>query len=246
MRLTIALLLTLLAWSGPAWAQWTEDAQKCFELTKPESMKPDQALPICSRVIESGKLINRNLATIYYYRGNIYSIKRDYKRAIPDYDQAIRLDPTYAQIHNARGFARFFLGQLPEAATDFEHAVNVRPEDLYALLWRYFIETRNGNDGRTKLESAVKQLTLDAWPAPVISLYLGELSPKALLDTATDSNANKQREKKCEAYFYIGQQLLIQGKKNEAVKIFRAAVATNAIDIVEHEGAKVELKRLGS
>ena len=72
------------------------------------------------------------------------------------------------------------------------------------------------------------------------------MSSQALLKAAADSNPKKQRERRCEVYFYTGQQLLIEGKKNEAVKMFRAAVATNAVDLVEHEGAKVELKRLGS
>jgi lipoprotein NlpI len=66
------------------------------------------------------------------------------------------------------------------------------------------------------------------------------------LRAADDSNPKRQREKKCEAYFYIGQLLLTQGKKNEALKMLRAAAATNVTDFVEYEGAKVELKRLGA
>ncbi len=251
MRRLTAMLIMLLVLSGVGWAQWNEDGQQCFELTKPETYQPDKALPYCNRAIASGELIDRNLATIYYYRGNIYSFKRDFKKAIPDLDEAVRLDPSMAQAYNSRGIAKFFLGQFEEATKDFGQSINWRPTDQYAVLWRYITQFRSGADGRSDLERMMRALQqrdvdLSEWPGPVISFYRGQLSSQDLLKAAADSNPKKQREKQCEVYFYVGQQLLIEGKKSAAVKMFRAAVATNAVIVVEHEGAKVELKRLGS
>jgi lipoprotein NlpI len=251
MRRLTAILIMLLVLSGVGWAQWNEDGQQCFELTKPESYQPDKALPYCNRAIASGELIDRNLATIYYYRASIYAYKKDYKRAIPDFDQATRLDPSMAQAYNGRGFARFFLGQFEEATKDFGQSINWRPTDKFAVLWRYITQSRSGADARSDLEFIVRALQqrdveMDEWPAPVISFYRGHLSIQDLLKAAADSNPKKQREKRCEAYFYIGQLLLTQGKKNEAIKMLRAAVAANVTDFIEHEAAKAELKRLGS
>ena len=168
------VLVMLLAVGQAAWAQWNGDGQQCFELTKPESFKPDQALPICTRAIQSGQLIDRNLATVYYYRGNIYSFKRDFKKAIPDYGEAVRLDPTLAQAYNGRGFAKFFLGQYEEATKDFGRSIDWRPTDLYTLLWRYITQFRSGADGRSDLERILREVQkneveLNEWPAPVIS-----------------------------------------------------------------------------
>jgi lipoprotein NlpI len=246
MRRLTAMLVLLLTLCGVSWAQWNQDGQQCFELTKPETYNPDKALPFCNRAIQSGELTEKNLATIYYYRASIYSYKRDYKRAIPDYDQATRLDPSMAQAFNGRGFARFFLGEYEAAAKDFQESVEWRPEDLYALLWRYIMQARSGGDALNPLERWTKDKDFAEWPGQLILLYRGKISAQEALKAADDSNPKRQREKKCEAYFYIGQLLLTQGKKNEAIKMFRAAAAANVTEFVEHEAAKIELKRLGA
>jgi len=47
----------------------------------------------CTAVIESGKFTGKDLANIFNSRGNAYAMKREFDRAIADYDQAIRLAP---------------------------------------------------------------------------------------------------------------------------------------------------------
>jgi lipoprotein NlpI len=245
MQRVTALVFILLAFGQAAWAQWSEDAQNCFELTKPESMNAAKALPYCERAIQSGKLIKRNLATVYYYRGTIYTQKRDHSRAIQDFGEAIKLDPLLAQAYNSRGFARFFIGQFKEAVPDFSMSADLRPEDIYANLWNFIVQSRSGIDGVPGLVRNATNFEMEQWPGPIVAMYLGHLSQQEVIKAAVDLDPKKQREKQCEAYFYAGEQLLIQGKKNEAIKMFRAAVATNVTKFVEHEAAKVELKRLG-
>src|SRR5258706_4555986 len=245
MRRLIGLIFILHALSAAAWAQWNQDAQDCFENTKPETMNADKALPYCERAIKSGQLTQRNLGNMFYYRGTIYTQKRDHKRAIADYTEAVKNDPTLPQAYNSRGFARFYLGEFQPAVADFTDALGLRPDDLYAWLWRYIAQARSGIDGKEELQRIVKKAQIEEWPAPVFTMYLGETTPQGLVNAATDADPKRQRAQKCEAYFYAGEQLLIQGKKSEAVKMFRAAVATNVTKFVEHEAAKVELKRLG-
>ncbi len=47
-------------------------------------------------MIQSGREGQKNLAIAFNNRGNAYSDKKDYDRAIADYDAAIRLDPNFA------------------------------------------------------------------------------------------------------------------------------------------------------
>jgi hypothetical protein len=47
----------------------------------------------CTAVIESGKFTGKDLANIFNSRGNAYAMKREFDRAIADYDQAILLAP---------------------------------------------------------------------------------------------------------------------------------------------------------
>ena len=41
---------------------------------------------------------------VYYNRGNIYRILKDYKLALEDFTEAIRIDPHYHKAYLSRGF----------------------------------------------------------------------------------------------------------------------------------------------
>lgn len=244
----IALSLCLFAPLTPVWAAvpWSQDAQQCYELTKPETFQPDKALPYCERAMndENVKLLNRNLGQMYYYRGTIWNSKRDYKKAFDDFKKASELDPVLPQARSYLGFTRFFLGDFKPAIYDFSAAYELRKEDPYAMLWLYIVMMRTGNDGRATLSKISTEVKFEEWPGPVVEMYLGHMSPQELVKLAKDPNPARQREKQCEAYFYGGQQLLIEGKKTEAAKMLKAAVATNMTKFVEYEGARFELQRL--
>ncbi len=78
----------------------------------------------------------------YNERGIAYVGLGEYQRAIPDYDEAIRLDPRYALAHANRAKNYTLLGMDPEAAQDVERAVEL------------------GRD-RDALESAIEELKKD-------------------------------------------------------------------------------------
>src|ERR1051325_2951485 len=242
-----APVLLLVALSAPAFAQWNEDAQDCYEDTKPESFNADKALPACERAMRSGELTPRNLAQMYYYRGTIWMNKKDYKRAIEDFTEAAQRDPTLPQAHQTLGFARFFVGDFQPAARNFADSLDLRRDDVYAMLWIYIVRSRDGeNDAKNILRQVSREVNISEWPGTLVAYYLGNMNQEALLKAANDSDPKRRREKQCEATFYIGQQLLIEGKKAEAAKMFKAALAPNVTKFVEYEGARVELQRMAS
>src|SRR3954465_1690347 len=122
MLLRIALLLILFAPASSVFAQWNQDAQDCFEETKPETFHPDKALPLCERAMNSGQLTPKNVGAMHYYRGTIRTYRKDHKGALEDYTEAIKLDPTLPQAYNSRGFSLFFLGDFQPAQKDFFYA----------------------------------------------------------------------------------------------------------------------------
>ena len=49
----------------------------------------------------------------------------EYQPAIEDYDQAIELDPDYADTYDSRGWAHYYLGLETEADADFAKACSL-------------------------------------------------------------------------------------------------------------------------
>jgi lipoprotein NlpI len=84
------------------------------------------------------------------------------------------------------------------------------------------------------------------WPGPVIGLYLGQMTPKAVLAAADDPDANKKKGQVCEANFYTGELVLQRGAKDEARRLFRLAADDCPKNSDERSAANAELKALGA
>ena len=65
---------------------------------------------------------------------------------------------------------------------------------------------------RSKLPSRLNEMSdkldMTAWPAPVIRLYLAQLTPEAALAAADDPDPPIKRGRVCEANFYTGELAL--------------------------------------
>ncbi len=104
------------------------------------NVQDDAALPrainACNKVIASGKLDTKNLSIAYFSRGTAFHFgkPRDYTRAIIDYTEAIRLDPTFVSAYHGRGLAHW-LGpkwDLASAAADFDTVIRLEPGNMLA------------------------------------------------------------------------------------------------------------------
>jgi len=188
--------------------------------------------------------LDPKLAAAYNNRGNAYKNKGDLDRAIADYSEAIRLDPKDLSGYLSRGRANLYTGALATALADFNQASALDPKDAYAALW-HDIANKRGNLP-SRLADAVAQIDLTQWPAPVIRLYLGQMTPEAVLAAADNPDADPKNGRICEANFYTGERDLQQGKKDDAIRLFRLAAASCPKGFVEYEGANAELKALGA
>jgi len=88
----------------------------------------EEAIAACTRAISSGRLHDHDLAAEYYNRGIKYSSKGDYDRAIADYTEAIKLDPTFARAYYNRGFAKRAKGDSANASADIAKAMLLNPK----------------------------------------------------------------------------------------------------------------------
>ena len=85
---------------------------------------------------------------------------------------------------------------------------------------------------------------MNKWPAPVIRLFLGQMTPEALLATADDPNAKTKQRKVCEINFYSAELALQRRAKGEATRLFRLAATDCRKSFTERAAAHAELKAL--
>jgi lipoprotein NlpI len=183
-------------------------------------------------------------AFAYHDRGNAYHDKGDNDRAIADYNQAIQLDLKDAVAYFDRGRVYLYADLLPKALADINQASALNPKDAYAALWLDIVNKRSNLPSR--LAETAAQINMTEWPAPVIRLYLGQMTPEAVLAAADNPNAETKNGRICEANFYTGEMDLQQGKKDDATRLFRRAAAADCPkSFIEYEGAVAELKALG-
>jgi tetratricopeptide (TPR) repeat protein len=79
-------------------------------------------------IVESA---NPKIAKALCKRGDTWQEKKEYNKAIVDYDQALRLDPNFAVAFNNRGNAWLAKGEHDKAIVDYSEAIRVDPS--YAL-----------------------------------------------------------------------------------------------------------------
>lgn len=142
-----------------------------------------------------------------------------------------------------RGRTNLYAGALPKALADLDQATALDPKYAYAALWLDIVAQRSNVSSR--LSQATAALDMTKWPAPVIRMFLGQMTPAAVLAAADDPDATKKKGQVCEANFYSGELALRQGKKDEAKRLFEAAADGCPRTFVEWVAADAELKALG-
>jgi tetratricopeptide (TPR) repeat protein len=108
MRYLAAAVLAV-ALTAPAYAELAKDQVACAG-TAAQGITPDMVITACSAVIDDGTGGAPNLTGAYYNRGNAYYDKKDYVRAILDYDHALLLKPHYPVALFNRGLAKLRSG----------------------------------------------------------------------------------------------------------------------------------------
>ncbi len=88
--------------------------QACFGAAS----SPDDRAAACSSVIDAKAETGRKLAGAYCSRGEAFTEKRDFDRAMTDLDEAVRIDPDYACAWTNRGRVYALKGDPDRAIAD--------------------------------------------------------------------------------------------------------------------------------
>ena len=82
----------------------------------------DRILAECGALIDNEKTAKADRIKVLIARAAVFTRKDQIERAIADYDSALQLDPTLADIYNTRGELWWKKGDRPRALADFAAA----------------------------------------------------------------------------------------------------------------------------
>ncbi len=153
MRLLLLLLFLSSVAALPAWSEDPVAACNQFEDTK-------RQIRGCTDYIRGGKALSQNLAVAYTNRGIAYSSRRDYKRALADFTEAIHLAPDNPFPYYNRGNAYFDRKQYERALADFNAAIERGPELALAYYNRGLVHQQLGHRDKS-IEDYQRALSLD-------------------------------------------------------------------------------------
>jgi lipoprotein NlpI len=184
---------------------------------------------------------------------------RDYEGAIQDFNELAGLKLSWGFYH--RGLARFFMGQFEAAKEDFA----LSGEGPYSDIWMYLADAQAGKKAKDELKEKAPRIArqLKSWPGPVISFYLGSLTPAQVVAAARAEDLTDQSPCFCDnpnaagmpihlhhtegaAYFYLGESTLLRGHSEDAKPLFQKAVSMAARNSEEHQAAVLELGRMAA
>jgi tetratricopeptide (TPR) repeat protein len=124
------LALTVLLGAATAQDSRSKNIEMCngFDLNS-----PDAQINGCTALIDAGQEMMEKLAIIYNNRGNAYTRRGEYDRAIEDYDQSLNINPSYTAAFSNRGAAYQKKGAYVRAIEDFDRAIELDPTSAIAF-----------------------------------------------------------------------------------------------------------------
>jgi len=196
------------------------------------------------KAIESDPFLYRPYLNI----GNIRYEKQDYEGAVHWYERCAELN--WSGVNIQFPASNMLLGRYPKAAQALRRLVEVHPGDHYImLLYAICLHLMGERDEAANyIASWAESLDDDAWIAPVIRFYAGEITEEEVLEMAEAEDHQKANEQKCEMYYYLGMASLVGLKAGvdpdttAARKYFEKCVSTGVDIFYEFKLAKQMLE----
>jgi adenylate cyclase len=77
---------------------------------------------------------------VHYTKGQVYSVKRQWRPSITEYEAAIALDSNNANAHGKAGFNKMYLGHAEDGFAGVETALRLSPRDPAAVpYWQFYM-----------------------------------------------------------------------------------------------------------
>ena len=180
-----------------------------------------------------------------YYLADAYTKTHSYDKAIDSWTKFLEIVPNGPDALTNRSWTYLYEGgHGREAAADARtflevHGWQKTTSPYLAIMANLgYREAGLNEEAQSILEEASNKIKTASWPFGIIRYLRGELSAEELLQLATDN------DKKTEAHAYMGMDLLLNGKNNEAGTHFEWVKEYGNKRFFEYPLAIEELKRL--
>jgi tetratricopeptide (TPR) repeat protein len=174
--------------------------------------------------------------------GGAYLWKGNYEQARKELGIAQELEPGNEFIHRNMAYTYFLEGSLDRASREIEKYFELADSpSVYVMIWQDLILRQLGEreKARRLLEAEAKKATGDKWVLCLLHYHQGQLKESELLSRAQDD-----KEKQCEAFFYVGYHYLLQGDKQKAREYFQRSFDTKVYGYYEYIGARARLEEM--
>lgn len=221
----------------------------------------DRAISDLNEVMRLEPEVNVDNSGDVYQRGFAHLYKGDYEMAAKDFGEVADLKLPWGTFQ--RGIARFLMGDYKGAVDDLQRA----GEDPTSDLWMYLAWAKLGDRPKEQLQEMNPQndAEMKYWPGVVVQFYLGSKTAADVLAAAekqgltsanacmcdnekpsTSSSKNHPRYTVGSAYFYLGEDALLRGRREEARAFFEKSLKLSERNSNEYQGSLVELANLAA
>jgi Tfp pilus assembly protein PilF len=190
-----------------------------------------------------------NSPQAYTMRGNARVSQGRAADAIADYRKVAELNPASGIAAADLGFALFFTGDFAGALEQFDLAIHKDPSIPFLTPWRVAAARRVGTD--LSSDPAVKKAletepTMRTWFDWLTLHQLGKVDDVALLAAANPADSAALKAQQCEAYYFIGIEMVRRKQLDDAKASFVQAVETEADRLSAYRGARMALRKIDS
>jgi tetratricopeptide (TPR) repeat protein len=201
---------------------------------KCESPDQDTVIDGCGAIIAANTETPRNLATAHSNRGFAYRKKNRNDLALPDFVQAIRLNPNDPAGYEGRGAVEVNNGQIDQAAADYDTEIRLAPDASGGYKGRADVDANRG-DWPAALADNSKALQIEPTYEEALE---GRGAVYAVMKQwdlayADDTAALKLNPNSAAANLGVGEVLAQKGQYAQAIPYYDQSVAQNAQDTLE-------------
>lgn len=198
-------------------------------------------LDLAATDLDSLVVARPKLGTAYAIRAAVNAKRGNTNQSVQDLKTLLSLRPDDAGYGLEAGILQWEVGQISIAETNFAWSAAKGPGNIYAWLWDALTKVRQKKEVP---RGSLPKFDKEKWPAPIVSLYLGEVTQDAVFAAAAKGEDSAVTGQACEANFYMGEWLLQHQDRAAAIPLIRKAASNCPINFVEWGPAQMELANL--